>query len=113
MAKNTYTVDPFISDQGRDPVTKYVHSLPKGEKGAILGAFLDIAQNGWSGLTEVRPIAPKLWEIKVSQHRIFYTAYGTEIILLHAYKKQSGKAPTTEINTAKNRLSAENKRRGI
>jgi len=112
MATHTYTVDTFISDHGPDPVNKYVHSLPKDEKGAILAAFLDIAQNGWSGLTDVRPIAPKLWEIKVSQHRVFYTAYGTEVVLLHAYKKQSDKAPMTEINTAKSRLSTENKRRG-
>lgn len=113
MAADKYTVDPFVSDQGREPVTKYVHSLPKQEKGAIFAAFLDIARNGWDGLTDVRPIAPKLWEIKVHQHRVFYTAFGQEVVLLHAYKKQSGKAPITEIRTAQARLATEIKRRDV
>lgn len=112
MATGKYTVDHFRSEQGREPVRKYVDSLPKEEKGAIFAAFLDVAKDGWDGLTEVRWIAPKLWEIKVYQHRIFYTAFAREIVLLHAYKKQSGKAPVTEIDTAKARLATETKNRG-
>ncbi len=50
-------------------------------------------------------MAGKLWELKVSRHRIFYVlVMGPEMVLLHAYKKQGRKAPRGEIDLAKTRL---------
>jgi phage-related protein len=55
----------------------------------------------------LRPIRDKLWEIKVQSHRIFYAVMIEEtLVLLHAYKKQSQRAPRMEIETALERLRA-------
>jgi phage-related protein len=50
-----------------------------------------------------------MWEIKISSasggYRIFYIGLKTNtntMVLLHAYKKQSQKAPKKEIDTADN-----------
>jgi phage-related protein len=49
----------------------------------------------------MRQIKDKLWEIKISQARIFYVVIeGNKMVLLHAYKKQSQKVPQHEIETA-------------
>ena len=52
-----------------------------------------------------RQIEHKLWEIKASRHRVFYvTTVGPTMVLLHAYKKQSRKAPRSEIDVARSRM---------
>lgn len=56
-----------------------------------------------------RQIEKRLWEIKIRSMniscRIFYVNIKADIlVLLHAYKKQSQKAPNKEINIAKQRL---------
>jgi phage-related protein len=58
---------------------------------------------------EFRQIEGKLWEIKIKLssggHRIFYLSLGKKkMTLLHAYKKQSQKAPSKEIEIAKTRM---------
>lgn len=56
-----------------------------------------------------RQIKGALWEIKISTQsaglRIFYvTVRGGTLVLLHAYKKQSQKAPGKEIDIADKRM---------
>jgi phage-related protein len=71
------------------------------------------AQNRAGGLDE-RPRLPQLrtklldaelWEIKLSRHRVFYVlVQGPIMVLLHAYKKQSQKAPFRELEVARKRM---------
>ena len=57
-------------------------------------------------MVSMRQIKGKLWEIKISQTRIFYAVIEKNImVLLHAYKKQSQKAPQHEIETALRRMN--------
>jgi phage-related protein len=57
-----------------------------------------------SGFTS-RQIDGKLWEIKVSRHRVFYVLIeGPLLVLLHAYKKQGQKAPQMQIAVARSRM---------
>jgi len=43
--------------------------------------------------------------MKIRKHRIFYVRTGpTELVLLHAYRKESQKAPAKDIQTADRRL---------
>lgn len=52
-----------------------------------------------------RHIESKLWEIKVSRHRIFYVVIvGPAMVLLHAYKKQGQRAPVRELDVARRRM---------
>jgi phage-related protein len=58
---------------------------------------------------DFRQISSKLWEIKIKApgagYRIFYvTLRKNVLVLLHAYKKQSQKAPKKEIAIAEKRL---------
>ena len=58
---------------------------------------------------EFRHIEGKLWEIKIKAvsggYRVFYVVIKkSTLVLLHAYKKQSQKAPEREIKTAMKRL---------
>jgi phage-related protein len=89
---------------GQRPVQKYLAGLEVSERAEVAEA-LDAVQRYGLQEVEARPIQGKLWEIKVSQHRIFYVLLlGPEMVLLHAYKKQSQKAPPKEIETAKKRM---------
>lgn len=56
----------------------------------------------------LRQIRGKLWEIRVqagSAARVLYVLRAVEeMVLLHAYRKQSQKAPTREIAIAESRM---------
>lgn len=53
----------------------------------------------------MRQIQGKLWEIRTQKLRIFYVMIDSEtMVLLHAYKKQSQRAPVHEIETARYRM---------
>jgi len=50
-------------------------------------------------------IEGKLWEIRVSAHRVFYVLIDREeMVLLHAYKKQGQKLPLKEREVAMRRM---------
>ena len=96
----------YTTPAGNSPVEKYLEGLEPKERVLLLEAFEDLRQQGIGGSRVVtRQIESKLWEIKVSRHRVFYvTVAGPTLVLLHAYKKQSAKAPRAEINVARTRL---------
>lgn len=87
-------------------VSDYIDGLPKEQSTMIYAVLEDIKQYGLQApLVSMRQIKGKLWEIKISQARIFYVVIeGNTMILLHAYKKQSQKAPQHEIETALRRM---------
>jgi phage-related protein len=96
----------YETASGSRPVQKYLDKLTGDEVAKIFAAFLDIEKHGVSQTTvQLRQIDGKLWEIKVSQQRVFYILItGPEMVLLHAYKKQGQKAPLREIETATKRM---------
>ena len=88
-------------------VSDYIDKLPKEQSAIIYAVLEDIKQYGLQApLVSMRQIKGKLWEIKISQTRIFYAVIEKNImVLLHAYKKQSQKAPQHEIETAHRRMN--------
>lgn len=72
----------------------------------VLACFKSIEDLGFDcPRVQFRQIKGKLWEIKLSRYRVFYAIIKREVLmLLHAYKKQSQKAPNKEINVADKRL---------
>lgn len=94
----------------KSPVLKFINKLPKKEQTKILACLKSVEDLGFhSPRVEFRQIKSKLWEIKIrtaaSSYRIFYVAMrGDNLVLLHAYKKQSQKAPSKEIVIAEKRL---------
>ena len=96
----------YRAASGASPVERYLDGLETREAEQVLAAILDIESHGLTGSPlHLRPIAGRLWEIKVSAQRIFYVvATGPEVVLLHAYRKQSQKAPRGEIEIALGRM---------
>ena len=91
---------------GSEPVREFINALDKRERAKVDAAFTRIGQFGLaeSGV-QTRPIGGKLWEIKVSATRVFYLLATRQVmVLLHAYKKQSQKAPGREIAIAEARM---------
>lgn len=92
------------------PVLEFIRALEIEERAKILACLKSIEELGVdSPRVQFRQIKGKLWEIKIkaakSDYRIFYAMVTkNSIMLLHAYKKQSQKAPNKEIKIAEKRL---------
>jgi phage-related protein len=102
-------IEFYLTASGRSPVAEYVQALPLDERAEIDAVLEDLAAHGLKApLVSMRQIEGKLWELRIPPRtRIFYVMIeGTRMILLHAYKKQSQKAPPREIETARRRMAA-------
>lgn len=84
----------------------YIRGLSKPERARLLEALGQVEQYGFDAVrAQFRQIEGKLWEIKVSAHRVFYVlVQQEEMVLLHAYKKQGQKMPLREREIALKRM---------
>jgi len=96
----------YTTISGRSPVVDYIKDLSVQERARLLEALSQIEQSGFDSVrVQFRQIEGKLWEIKVSAHRIFYVLVEREeMVVLHAYKKQSQKLPLKEKTVAVKRM---------
>ena len=100
----------YQKQSGKNPVAEFLNDLPSDEIARIAGCLKNIEELGFdSPRVQFRQIKGSLWEIKIktsrSGYRFFYVCIQKEIIvLLHAYKKQSQKAPKQEIELAAKRM---------
>jgi len=96
----------YTTASGRSPVLNYIYDLSKLERARLLEALNQVEQYGFDTIrTQFRQIEGKLWEIKVSAHRVFYViVQQEEMVLLHAYKKQGQKMPLRERAVAIKRM---------
>lgn len=93
----------------RTPVRDFIQRLPAQERAKVLACLKSIEDMGFdSPRVQLRQIKGKLWEIKIRAtvgYRIFYVLLRKEIlVLLHAYQKQSQKAPAKELAIAEKRM---------
>jgi phage-related protein len=94
----------------KKPVVDFIEQLTSKDQAKILACLKNIEELGFDcPRVEFRQISGKLWEIKIQTasagYRIFYvTIQRKTLVLLHAYKKQSQKAPKKEIDIAEKRL---------
>ena len=99
----------YRSRTGRVPVREYVDSLPVRDQAAVADVLGAIEEHGLAAPgVRFRVIRAKLWEFYIeggASHRVFYVVVrGPTMVLLHAYKKQSRKAPRSEIDIAERRM---------
>ena len=95
----------YYTSGERQPVREYIASLPENEQGVIAAALLEIEEDGLDANVVTRHIDGKLWELKLTRHRIFYVVIvGPAMVLLHAYKKQGQRAPVRELDVARRRM---------
>ncbi len=98
----------FESTRGEKPVEEFIKSLDKITSPKInhhvrllmgFGPFL--------GMPYSKKLTKDLYELRIrgkQEIRIIYSFKSNDIILLHAFKKQSQKTPQKEIQTALRRL---------
>lgn len=96
----------YTTVAGRAPVLDYIRDLSKPERARLLEVLNQVEQYGFDTVRmQFRQIEGKLWEIKISAHRIFYVmVQREEMVLLHAYKKQGQKMPLREREVAIKRM---------
>jgi len=95
----------YQTPAGRQPVADYIEALAWPERATLAVLFEEIASRGLQarGVT-FRQIEGKLWEIRAGAHRVFYVLLTrSEMVLLHAYRKTSQKAPTRHVEIARRR----------
>jgi phage-related protein len=96
----------FRTASGRSPVLEYIQVLDKPERARVLEALDQVERYGFDAVRmQFRQIEGKLWEIKITMHRIFYVMIEQEnMVLLHAYKKQGQRLPVKEREIARKRM---------
>jgi len=93
----------YKTSSGKNIIKEYLSSLPRTEMYTGYHIRHMIIQRGLDALAELdtRQLKGKLWEIKFSQNRIMYVlADSDNIYMLHACKKEKGKAEKFELDTA-------------
>ncbi|SHH36826.1 type II toxin-antitoxin system RelE/ParE family toxin [Desulfosporosinus lacus] len=93
---------------GKDLIADYLKSLPKDEQAEGQLIMTQLEQKGLDYLKEIldtRQIEKKLWEIKfLRKNRFFYIIADVDnFYIVHACRKQKGKAEKFEIDKAKQR----------
>ena len=96
----------FKTSSGRSPVLEFIQGLAKPERARLFEALDQVERHGLDAIrVQFRQIEGKLWEIKVSAHRILYVVIEREeMVLLHVYKKQGQKLPIKERDIAIRRM---------
>lgn len=96
----------YTTARGGRPVAEYIEGLSRTDRAVIAAALGEMAERGLAarGVT-FRQIGGKLWEVRIGPHRVFYVLLDREnMVLLHAYRKQSRKAPTRHVEIARHRM---------
>lgn len=98
----------YETSGGKDLILKYIDELPKNERAEGLTILGKLEDEGLEALNvlNTRQLRGKLWEIKFyDDNRIMYVvADGENMYLVHACKKQKGKAEKFELDTAIKRV---------
>lgn len=91
----------YKTSGGKDLILEYIEKLPKREYFEAL-AIIEYLEEDNLHLLNTRQLKGKLWEIKFYRHnRIMYVLLDSDnIYLLHACKKQKGKAEKFELEKA-------------
>ncbi|WP_281819822.1 type II toxin-antitoxin system RelE/ParE family toxin [Vallitalea longa] len=91
----------YKSLSGKDLINEYIEKLPKKEYFEAV-AIIQYLEEDKLNLLNTRQLKGKLWEIKFYRHnRIMYVIKDSNsVYLLHACKKQKGKAEKFELEKA-------------
>jgi phage-related protein len=101
-------VHHYVTKGGKDLIFEYIDDLPRNEKAEGLTILERLEEEGLAALEvlNTRQLRGKLWEIKFyDSNRIMYVVADEDnMYLVHACKKQKGKAEKFELNTAIKRV---------
>jgi phage-related protein len=100
-------IHDYHTAAGKNLIKEYLHSLPHPERYVGYHIRHMLGSKGLLALEELdtRQLTGKLWEIKFSKNRIMYVVADKDsMYMVHACKKQKGKAELFEIDTARRRV---------
>ncbi|MCP3852108.1 MAG: type II toxin-antitoxin system RelE/ParE family toxin [Gammaproteobacteria bacterium] len=98
----------FITHSGNEPVREWLKTLETDYKKSI-GEDIKLIQFRWPlGMPLVRKMETDLWEARSNLahgniSRVFFTIYGSQMVLLHGFIKKSQKTPKKDIEQARRR----------
>lgn len=111
---SVYDLKVYKTASGREPFTDYLKKLAKDNKvkeAAQIRAYLERLKMYGMGINNyyphtIRKVSNKgVWELRPGGNRVFFFHYvNNTIVLLHAYQKQSQKAPASELQQAENEM---------
>lgn len=93
----------YETEGGKDVIINYVDKLPKRERATYYAIQAKLEEDGLkaSDSLTTRQLRKKLWEIKATKNRYMYVlADEDNISILHACRKQKGKAEKFELSKA-------------
>jgi phage-related protein len=93
----------YQTNGGKDLILEYINKLPKKQKAEAAAIQAKLQIDGIEALEtlDTRPLRKKLWEIKFDKNRLMYViADADNLYILHACKKQKGKAEQFELDKA-------------
>jgi len=96
----------YMTARGVRPVADYIEELSRADQAVVAATLAEVVERGFGarGVT-FRQIEGKLWEVRIGPHRVFYVLLrAEEMVLLHAYRKQSQKAPARHVAIARRRM---------
>lgn len=104
-----YTVKPYESDNGNEPVTEVILELTNQDlQNKVIAAIETLRTYGIearSQLLKIKKIKGKILELKLSDFRILFAFQpGNIILLLHAFTKKRQKIDPDDIELAEKRL---------
>ena len=98
----------FMTQSGNEPVREWLRALETDYKKSI-GEDIKLIQFRWPlGMPLVRKMETDLWEARSNLahgniSRVFFTIYGSQMVLLHGFIKKAQKTPKKEIDQARRR----------
>lgn len=103
-----WRIKDLQTPRGKKLIESFLEKQEKKSKTRVIRMILMLEKYGPSlGMPYSRKIDKDLWELRISgkeAFRVFYTIKGSEIILLHIFKKKTPRIPSKEIKLAKQRL---------
>ena len=106
-AQGKWSIRFYTTGRGSSPALEYLNALSPKERAEADRSLALLQEFGVDvGLPHARPLRGKLWELRPGAHRLLYFAFVEQtFIILHAYHKQTGKAPEREIALALKRMA--------
>lgn len=104
-----FEIEVYQKKSGKSPLEDYISSLSKQSRDAEIARifyYIDLLKEYGLAINNVHPQAARLirddiYELRPGKNRVFFFTFeGNNIILLHAYRKESQKAPEHEIEKA-------------
>jgi phage-related protein len=91
----------YHSARGDEPVRDYIAGLPSHERDDWDEAVTLLGLFGLDAPVSLRQLQGKLWEIRLGRHRVAYVIVtGSEMVLLHAFKKQRQRTARSDLDLA-------------